>query len=86
MKIEDCKGCASERYATDHVKYTVCGMSDVRKEIELFDKAPTCPCSICLIKAMCKKECITFIRYIGKYTKDHLLSMADLKENHKQRL
>jgi len=52
LKIKDCKGCLSSNY---------CNLDSRR--IDKQGNKIMCPCSICLIKGICKKICYEFRQY-----------------------
>jgi len=64
--IDYCKGCLTAR-----CRYTT--YSGYKTETGIVE----CPCSICLIKMVCKRECDSYIEFIAN-ANNHLIKEAGI--------
>ena len=70
MKVEDCHGC----------------MVDPSYICVWFNKDEVCPCSICLVKIMCRTSCDLFARYRVKIHDFKVTLKKERERNGKKRL
>ena len=54
MKVEDCKGC---------VIYHMRNRNTIMSGCPWFHEGMICPCTTCLVKVMCNRDCKKFAEY-----------------------